>query len=87
MENTESYRFDLFKEIRNDFISDFENIPASAGKSSYLLFVYGAEMTCRQSVQAKCYTCDNLRYTHCGIDAEGCCGIVDCPLYKYSPYK
>lgn len=67
---------------KNRLVSDYESYPASSGKTQYLKYLKGEELTYREAVLAKCAECC------CGyVDGRYDCQIPACPLYQFMPYK
>lgn len=59
-----------------------KNWPLRKGKSEYISYLRGEEITRGQSMTAACYTC---MYGYDG-GPEDCQGY-SCPMYNYFPYK
>ena len=74
--------FALTKTEKTRLIKEYESNPVSSGRTQYLRYLHGEELTYRQGVLAKCAEC-------CGGYADGRydCGIPSCPLYQFMPYK
>lgn len=53
-----------------------ESQPRRKGKSSYVKFLRGQQISLRQAIEAACFRCTNF----------GGCNATDCPLLPYSPY-
>jgi len=54
----------------------------SRGQKYLIAHLEGKKLTYKGAVQAKCYDC--MGYYMDGLHD---CGIPDCPLYGFSPYK
>jgi hypothetical protein len=63
-------------------INDVKNGAHAKGQTSLLKYLNGERLTQRQAILAKCYECMGGY----GDGRQGC-GIEDCPLYPYAPYK
>jgi len=52
------------------------------GRASLLKYLQGEKISKNEAILAKCYDC--MGYYADGI---GDCGVKDCPLYPFNPYK
>lgn len=52
------------------------------GKKEYKKFMKGERLTRKEAILAKCYDCMGEYY-----DGKIDCGLVECPLYQYMPYR
>lgn len=59
-----------------------ENSPLSGGRKHMLRFIKGESITRSQAMKAKCFECCNGF-----IDGRVDCGIRDCPIYPWMPYR
>lgn len=73
---------ELPEEEKQRLVKEYENYPTSSGRTQYLRFLNGEDLTYREAVLAKCAECC------CGYaDGRYDCGIPTCPLYQFMPYK
>lgn len=52
------------------------------GRKEFMTHLSGKPLTLKQAVLAKCYDC-MAGYTDGKVD----CGIMNCPLYQWMPYR
>lgn len=75
-------KFELTETEKHRLITEYESNPTSSGRTQYLRYLNGEELTYREAVLAKCAECC------CGyVDGRYDCGIPACPLYQFMPYK
>ena len=75
-------KIDLPETQKHRLIKEYEGNPSSAGRTQYLRYLHGEELTYREAVLAKCAECC------CGyVDGRYDCGISACPLHQHMPYK
>lgn len=61
---------------------DVENSPNSRGRTLYLKYLNGEQLTASQSIIAGCFCCMNGH-----IDGRLDCEIPQCPMYSWMPYR
>ncbi len=54
----------------------------SKGKTHLIRHLEGKRLTQRQAILAKCCECTGYH-----ADGRTDCGITDCPLYQFMPYR
>ena len=80
--DTRKSKFELPEPEKQRLIREYENYPTSSGRTQYLRFLNGEDLTYREAVLAKCAECC------CGyVDGRYDCGVSACPLYQHMPYK
>jgi len=63
-------------------IESIQRSPKCSGKQELLAHMAGKTISRKQAMQAKCFECCNGF-----IDGRVDCGISDCPLYAWMPYR
>ena len=63
-----------------DLLASAKSGKVRRGKKELIKHLSGGKLTWGQAMKAKCYDCD-------GMGDTGECDLVDCPLYRYSPYR
>lgn len=72
----------LPQEEKQRLAKEYEGYPVSSGRTQYLRYLHGEELTYRQAVLAKCAECC------CGYaDGRYDCQVRACPLYQHMAYK
>lgn len=81
-ESAVSPKFCLTETEKVRLIKEYQSCPTSSGRTQYLRFIQGENLTYREAVLAKCAECC------CGYtDGRYDCGVPSCPLYQFMPYK
>jgi hypothetical protein len=57
-------------------------VSQAQGKKEYLSFLDKKKLTLKQAVLASCFMCEGYY-----ADGKEDCGIADCPLYQWMPYR
>ena len=60
----------------------FNRAPRSRGKTLLLKYMEGRKLRASEAILAKCAECMGLY-----VDGLVDCGVKDCPLFEWRPYK
>jgi hypothetical protein len=63
-------------------LKDVQDSPASKGKTLYLKFLKGEQLSASQAIICNCFQCMNGH-----MDGRLDCEIQDCPCYAWMPYR
>lgn len=75
-------KIELSEKEKHRLVTEYEGYPVSSGRTQYLRYLQGEELTYKQAVLARCAECC------CGyVDGRYDCQISACPLYQHMPYK
>ena len=75
-------RTELTKEERDLLLRQCAKDPVSAGRTLYLHFLNGENLTYKEQIIAKCFDCDGGH-----SDGRYDCEMPSCSLYPSMPYK
>jgi|GEM_PF-4642114 len=75
-------KYHLANRDKKRLVKEWKRYPESSGRTRYLHFLFGAKLTPKEAVLAKCAVC-NSGY----VDGRYDCGEAACPLYQHMPYR